>query len=105
MDQEVLDQIEQLLKVHAAELKQKGNSEKDKSDKVRTDATSTEPSTWIEVSTELLIDACLQDKDRGQRGNRVLIQESMDDMELDEEKKSLITREIDKFRDAYKVST
>lgn len=34
----------------------------------------------------------------------MLIQESMDDMELDEEKKSLITREIDKFRDAYKVS-
>ena len=40
VDQDVLDQIEQLLKVHAAELKQKGNSEKDKSDKVRTSTIS-----------------------------------------------------------------
>lgn len=38
------------------------------------------------------------------RGNGDTKGENLDDMEMEEEKRSLINREIDKFRDTYKVS-
>lgn len=38
------------------------------------------------------------------RGNGDVKGENLDDMEMEEEKRSLINREIDKFRDTYKVS-
>ena len=43
-------------------------------------------------------------KSASNRGNGDVKGENLDDMEMEEEKRSLINREIDKFRDTYKVS-